>query len=160
MSRTVETIASRRMPCRGRQTANTLESNKRCEKAETECEDSLEKEQLVRLPSTGRFEDRFSHCQAAFDRVCIGPAHTGQVHHQASSSPISCVACLSAVLPVYQLYCLSIVFACLSCLPVSRVCLSISCVACLSCLPVSRVCLSVVFACLSCLPVYCVESAR
>ncbi|DBA92145.1 TPA: hypothetical protein ACH3X1_015866 [Trebouxia sp. C0004] len=62
----------------GRQTANTLESNKRCEKAETQCEDSLEKEQLVRLPSTGRFEDHFSHCQAAFDLVCIGPAHTGQ----------------------------------------------------------------------------------
>jgi len=50
---------------------------------QTECEDSLEKEQLVRLPSTGRFEDRFSHCQAAFDLVCIGPAHTGQVRHQA-----------------------------------------------------------------------------
>ena len=70
-------------PClcafRGRQTANTLESNRRCERAETECEDSLEREQQVRLPSTGRFEDRFSHCQATFDRVCIGPAHTAQV---------------------------------------------------------------------------------
>ena len=65
--------------CRGRQTANTLESNSRCERAETDCEDTLEREQLVKLPSTGRFEDRFSHCQAAFDRVCIGPAHTGQV---------------------------------------------------------------------------------
>ena len=65
--------------CRGRQTANTLESNRRCEKAETECEDTLEREQLVKLPSTGRFEDRFSHCQAAFDRACIGPAHPGQV---------------------------------------------------------------------------------
>ena len=65
--------------CRGRQTANTLESNRRCEKAETECEDTLEREQLVKLPSTGRFEDRFSHCQAAFDRACIGPAHSGQV---------------------------------------------------------------------------------
>ena len=65
--------------CRGRQTANTLESNRRCEKAETECEDTLEREQLVKLPSTGRFEDRFSHCQAAFDRACIGPAHNGQV---------------------------------------------------------------------------------
>ena len=65
--------------CRGRQTGNTLESNRRCEKAETECEDSLEREQLVRLPSTGRFEDRFSHCQAIFERVCIGPAHIGQV---------------------------------------------------------------------------------
>lgn len=62
----------------GRQTGNTLESNRRCEKAETECEDSLEREQLVRLPSTGRFEDRFSQCQASFERVCIGPAHTGQ----------------------------------------------------------------------------------
>ncbi len=108
--------------CRGRQTANTLESNKRCEKAETECEDSLEKEQLVRLPSTGRFEDRFSHCQAAFDLVCIGPAHTGQVQHQASSLPFSCIACPSR-LPVYHVYrsclsncvCWSVVFACLLC---------------------------------------------
>ena len=64
---------------RARQTANTLESNKRCEKAETDCEDSLEKEQLVKLPSTGRFEDRFNQCQAKFNRLCIGPAYTGQV---------------------------------------------------------------------------------
>lgn len=106
-------IANRRVTCRGRQTANTLESNKRCEKAETDCEDSLEKEQLVRLPSTGRFEDRFSHCQAAFDLVCIGPAHTGQVHHQA------------IVFIAYHFYCLSIVFACLSYLPVYCVCLSV-----------------------------------
>ena len=65
--------------CRGRQTANTLESSRRCERAESECEDSLEKEQGSTLPSTGRFEDRFSHCLAQFDRLCIGPAHTGQV---------------------------------------------------------------------------------
>ena len=68
--------------CRGRQTANTLESNKRCEKAETDCEDSLEREQGSTLPSTGRFEDRFSQCQANFDRLCIGPAHIGQVRHR------------------------------------------------------------------------------
>lgn len=72
--------------CRGRQTANTLESNKRCEKAETDCEDSLEREQGSTLPSTGRFEDRFSQCQANFDRLCIGPAHTGQVCHRDKQS--------------------------------------------------------------------------
>ncbi len=108
-TQTVEATANGRVPCRGRQTANTLESNKRCGKAETECEDSLEKEQLVRLPSTGRFEDRFSHCQAAFDRVCIGPAHAGQVCHQASSLPISCAAyqaCLVSKVKLESTLCL------------------------------------------------------
>lgn len=41
--------------CRARQTANVYHSNMVCEAAEQRCEDDLETEQKMRLPSTGRF---------------------------------------------------------------------------------------------------------
>lgn len=40
---------------RARRTANVYRSNLVCEAAEQSCEDGLEAEQKMRLPSTGRF---------------------------------------------------------------------------------------------------------
>lgn len=45
-----------------------------CEAAVTQCEDGLEAEQHMRLPSTGRFSARFKRCELAFQRVCVGPS--------------------------------------------------------------------------------------
>lgn len=59
-------------------TLNTLESNKRCEVQEVACEDMLEREQQVHLPSTGRFEDRYNRCRTTFNTLCIGPAYSSQ----------------------------------------------------------------------------------
>jgi hypothetical protein len=41
--------------CRARRTANVYRSTLVCEAAEQRCEDALEVEQRMRLPSTGRF---------------------------------------------------------------------------------------------------------
>jgi hypothetical protein len=40
---------------RSRRTANVYRSTLVCEGAEQQCEDALEQEQRMRLPSTGRF---------------------------------------------------------------------------------------------------------
>ncbi|KAK9810109.1 hypothetical protein WJX72_005008 [[Myrmecia] bisecta] len=61
-----------------RRTGNRLESIRVCERLEQTCEDLLEREQRVRLPSTGRFSDRFARCRANFASLCIGPAHSQQ----------------------------------------------------------------------------------
>lgn len=57
-----------------RQTANTLKSSQACEAAEQQCEDILEADQHMALPSTGRFRSRFFRCESAFERACVGPA--------------------------------------------------------------------------------------
>mmetsp|Transcript_7092 Transcript_7092/g.20767 ORF Transcript_7092/g.20767 Transcript_7092/m.20767 type:complete len:616 (-) Transcript_7092:489-2336(-) len=57
-----------------RKTANVYRSSVVCEAAVTRCEDGLEAEQRMRLPSTGRFRAKFKRCETAFEKACVGPS--------------------------------------------------------------------------------------
>lgn len=49
-----EVATHRYVTCRARETANNLKSTQACEAAEQQCEDILEEDQHMPLPSTGR----------------------------------------------------------------------------------------------------------
>ncbi|KAK9868066.1 hypothetical protein WJX84_001038 [Apatococcus fuscideae] len=61
-----------------RVTANRLASTEACNRLEQECEDGLEREQKVHLPSTSRFAAHYQRCRLKFDVGCIGPARADQ----------------------------------------------------------------------------------
>lgn len=67
-------VALIRKEHRNRQVANTLRSSQDCEAAEQLCEDELETDQHMALPSTGRIRSHFFHCESAFQKTCVGPA--------------------------------------------------------------------------------------
>lgn len=68
-----------------RRTANVYRSTLVCEAAEQRCEDALESEQKMRLPSTGRFQARFQQCESAFKRKCVGPSRATQAERLAKA---------------------------------------------------------------------------
>ena len=70
---------------RSRKAANVYESLVICERLETGCEDLLEAQHLMRLPSTGRFRARFEQCEAKFRKGCIGPSLTVQAERLAKA---------------------------------------------------------------------------
>lgn len=61
-----------------RQTANTHASSRVCERLEMACEDEIEAQQHVALPSLERFQARTRRCKERFDTQCVGPGRTTQ----------------------------------------------------------------------------------
>lgn len=54
--------------------ANEYRSSKLCEALYTECEDKMDKLQVLRLPSMAKFNAGFLQCNRSFEEECIGPA--------------------------------------------------------------------------------------
>ncbi|CAI9785702.1 unnamed protein product [Fraxinus pennsylvanica] len=54
--------------------ANECQSSKLCEALYTKCEDKMDQLQALRLPSMGKFNAGFLHCNQSFERECVGPS--------------------------------------------------------------------------------------
>ncbi|XP_020256134.1 guanylate-binding protein 4 isoform X3 [Asparagus officinalis] len=54
--------------------ANEYQSSKLCEALYTQCEDTMDQLQVLRLPSMAKFNAGFLQCNRSFEEECVGPS--------------------------------------------------------------------------------------
>lgn len=60
--------------------ANEYQSSKLCEARFSECEDKMERLQVLKLPSMAKFDAGFLLCNRSFETDCVGPAKESYRH--------------------------------------------------------------------------------
>jgi hypothetical protein len=66
--------------------ANEYQSSKLCEARFSECEDKMERLQVLKLPSMAKFDAGFLLCNRSFEKDCVGPAKESYRHRMSKVS--------------------------------------------------------------------------